>query len=138
KVVDGGGGADSMIGALGNDTYFVDNVADAVVESAGQGSDAVFALVSYGLSDNVETLVLQGAGSISGIGNALANSMFGNSGDNTLDGQGGADILTGNGGNDTFLFNAGQANGETVVDFAGNGGGTGGALGCGGHRAGGA
>ena len=47
--------------------------------------------------------------------------IFGNSGNNTLDGQGGADMLTGNAGNDTFVFHAGQANGDTVVDFAGNG-----------------
>ena len=33
----------------------------------------------------------------------------------------GADVLTGAVGNDTFLFNVGQANGDTVVDFAGNG-----------------
>jgi Ca2+-binding RTX toxin-like protein len=81
----------------------------------------VFAVVDYGLSDNVETLVLQGAGNINGIGNALGNAMFGNSGDNMLDGQGGGDVLTGNAGNDAFVFNAGQANGDTVVDFAGNG-----------------
>ena len=65
--------------------------------------------------------MLQGSADLSGTGNALANSIFGNSGNNTLDGQGGADILTGNAGNDTFVFNVGQANGDTVVDFAGNG-----------------
>ena len=32
-----------------------------------------------------------------------------------------ADSLTGNAGNDIFVFHAGQANGDTVVDFAGNG-----------------
>jgi len=69
----------------------------------------------------VETLVLQGGAGLQGFGNALANAMFGNSGNNTLDGGDGADILTGNAGNDTFVFHAGQANGDTVVDFAGNG-----------------
>jgi Ca2+-binding RTX toxin-like protein len=121
NLIDGGGGADTMIGGLGNDTYFVDNANDAVVESAGQGSDAVFASVNVALSDNVETLVQQGTANLSGTGNGLANVMFGNSGNNTLDGQGGADILTGNAGNDTFVFHVGQANGDTVVDFAGNG-----------------
>jgi hypothetical protein len=29
-------------------------------------------------------------------------------------------VLTGNAGNDTFVFRAGQGNGDTVVDFAGN------------------
>ena len=86
-----------------------------------QGNDAVFASVNYALSGNVETLVLQGSANLDGTGNALANSLFGNSGNNTLDGQGGADVLTGNAGNDTFVFNVGQANGDTVVDFAGNG-----------------
>jgi Ca2+-binding RTX toxin-like protein len=117
-----------MVGGLGNDTYFVDNAADAVVESAGQGNDAVFAFVNYGLTANVEALVLQGGADLGGTGNALANSIFGNSGNNTLDGQGGADILTGNTGNDTFVFNVGQANGDTVVDFAGNGAGVGDSL----------
>jgi Ca2+-binding RTX toxin-like protein len=69
----------------------------------------------------VEALVLQGADNLSGTGNALNNGIFGNSGDNTLNGGAGADALTGNAGNDTFVFSAGQANGDTVVDFAGNG-----------------
>src|SRR4051812_6736493 len=47
--------------------------------------------------------------------------MYGNSGNNILDGGGGADALTGNAGNDTFVFHAGQGNGDTVIDFAGNG-----------------
>jgi Ca2+-binding RTX toxin-like protein len=34
---------------------------------------------------------------------------------------GGTDVLTGNGGNDIFVFNVGQAGGDTIVDFAGNG-----------------
>jgi Ca2+-binding RTX toxin-like protein len=69
----------------------------------------------------VETLVQQGSADLGGTGNALANSIFGNSGNDTLDGQGAADVLTGNAGNDTFVFNIGQADGDTVVDFAGNG-----------------
>jgi Ca2+-binding RTX toxin-like protein len=68
-----------------------------------------------------EALVLQGSAAANGTGNALANSIFGNSGDNMLDGQSSADVLTGNAGNDTFTFIIGQGNGDTVVDFAGNG-----------------
>jgi hypothetical protein len=30
-------------------------------------------------------------------------------------------VLTGDAGDDTFVFHAGQADGDTVVDFAGNG-----------------
>jgi Ca2+-binding RTX toxin-like protein len=130
NLINGGGGADIMIGGAGNDTYFIDNVGDAVVENptATEGTDAVFSTVSNTLQANVETLVLQGAGNLNGTGNALNNSIFGNSGDNTLNGGAGADALTGNAGNDTFVFHAGQANGDTVVDFAGNDGAVGDAL----------
>src|SRR5262245_3270600 len=107
NLLDGRGGADTMVGGLGNDIYFVDNVGDAVFENVDEGADAVFSTVSYALSANVETLVLQGAGNLDGTGNGLANSIYGNSGDNRLDGQGGADALTGNAGNDAFVFTVG-------------------------------
>jgi RTX calcium-binding nonapeptide repeat (4 copies) len=110
-----------MNGGAGNDTYFVDNAGDVPFENANEGTDSVFASVGFTLTANVEALVLQGGGNISGTGNTLANSLFGNAGNNTLDGGGGADQLTGNGGNDTFVFRAGQAGGDNVIDFAGNG-----------------
>ena len=122
------GGADTMIGGAGNDAYFVDNAGDAVTEDANAGFDTVFSTADYTLAANVEQLVLQGSGNFAGIGNALANNIYGNSGDNTLDGGGGADILQGGAGNDTFVFNAGQAHGDMVLDFAGNGAATGDSL----------
>ena len=95
NLLDGGTGADAMLGGAGNDTYFVDNAADAVIENAGQGGDAVFASVNYGLTANVETLVMQGAADLQGFGNTLANSIFGNSGNNLIDGGAGADTMVG-------------------------------------------
>jgi Ca2+-binding RTX toxin-like protein len=121
NLLNGAGGPDIMIGGAGNDTYFVDNAGDRVIENPGEGTDAVFSTTNYGLPANVEALVLQGAGNLSGTGNSLANSIFGNSGDNTLDGGAGADVLTGNAGNDTFVFHKGEANGDLIVDFVGNG-----------------
>jgi Ca2+-binding RTX toxin-like protein len=121
NLINGGGGADIMLGGAGNDTYFVDNASDGVVENLNEGNDAVFASVTYALTANVETLVLQGSGNIDGYGNALANGMFGNAGANRLDGGAGADQLTGNTGNDVFAFQTGQASGDVVVDFIGNG-----------------
>jgi trimeric autotransporter adhesin len=110
NLIDGGGGADAMNGGAGNDTYFVDNTGDSVMESAGQGNDAVFASVNYGLTANVETLVLQGGADLQGFGNGLVNSVFGNSGNNLIDGGGSADAMAGGIGNDTyFVDNAGDA-----------------------------
>ena len=39
-----------MIGGAGNDTYFVDNTADAVVESANAGADIVYSIIRYTLT----------------------------------------------------------------------------------------
>jgi trimeric autotransporter adhesin len=128
NLLDGRGGADVMTGGAGNDTYFVDDAGDMVIENPNEGTDAVFATVDHTLAANVETLVLQGSGNLSGTGNALANSIYGNAGNNTLNGGGAADLLTGNDGNDTFVFNGGQGNGDSVVDFAGNGAAAGDAL----------
>jgi Ca2+-binding RTX toxin-like protein len=123
NLLNGEGGADIMLGGAGNDVYFVDNIGDQVIENLNEGTDAVFSTVDFTLSANVETLVLQGAGNLSGTGNTLDNKLFGNTGDNTLNGGVGADRLTGGAGNDTFVFNALQANGDTIIDFAGNGAG---------------
>jgi Ca2+-binding RTX toxin-like protein len=128
NLLSGGAAADMMAGGLGNDTYFVDDAADIVFENANEGIDAVFASDSYALAANVETLVLQGAGDLAGTGNAIANTLYGNGGDNALDGGADADVLIGDGGNDTFVFNVGEADGDIVVDFSGNGGGPGDSL----------
>jgi Ca2+-binding RTX toxin-like protein len=128
NLLNGAGGVDTMVGGAANDSYFVDDVADVVFENVNEGTDSVLASVSYTLSANVEALVLQGSANLNGTGNALPNSLFGNAGDNILDGGMGADVLQGGQGNDTFVFNMGQANGDTVVDFAGQGTATGDSL----------
>jgi Ca2+-binding RTX toxin-like protein len=121
NILDGGGGADTMIGGLGNDAYFVDNPGDVVIENANGGNDTVYSTVHLRIGANVENLILQGSADLQGYGNDLANALYGNAGNNILDGGGGPDMLTGGAGNDAFLFHPGEANGDTVVDFAGNG-----------------
>ena len=69
NLLDGLGGADVMAGGLGNDVYFVDDPGDRVIENPGEGTDAIFSTISRMLEPNVETLVLQGAGNLSGDGN---------------------------------------------------------------------
>jgi Ca2+-binding RTX toxin-like protein len=106
-VIDGGTGADDMHGNGGDDTYYVDNVGDAVHEFDGfflSGRDTVNATISYTLPELVDDLrLLDSGGAINGTGNALANEITGNSSDNVLQGRDGNDTLTGNGGADDLF-----------------------------------
>ncbi len=101
--LDGGAGPDALAGGTGDDMYIVDSVADSVVEAGNEGDDGVFSTVSHALADNVERLQLDGAASIDGTGNALANMIIGNAGANTLSGHAGNDVLAGRGGADHLL-----------------------------------
>ncbi|MCB8819118.1 hypothetical protein [Microvirga rosea] len=103
NLLDGGAGADLLTGRGGDDTYIVDDAGDVVAELADEGSDTVRASVSYGLSQNVENLILTGSGNINGSGNDAANVITGNDGNNILDGGAEADHLVGGLGNDTYL-----------------------------------
>ena len=124
NLLNGGLGIDGLIGGKGGDTYVIDNSFDQIVEYANEGTDAVYANVSYQLGENLETLFLSGD-AIQGYGNSGVNSIVGTAGNNGIDGRGGADVLTGNGGIDTFIFNRGEMNGDTIMDFDGEGAGSG-------------
>ncbi len=45
------------------------------VENASEGTDTVFSTAHLALSENVETLVLQGSADLQGYGNSLANTV---------------------------------------------------------------
>ena len=133
--LDGKAGADTMIGGEGNDTYYVDNPKDSIVEedsaqsNAGE-SDLVYSTASsYTLPVNVENLIIDGKSKGNATGNELNNHITGNAAVNTLVGMGGDDIfdsgssndtLTGGDGYDTYIFSSGikgSKNVDTIKDF---------------------
>jgi Ca2+-binding RTX toxin-like protein len=128
--LNGGAGADVLVGGTGNDTFAVDNAGDVVKENVGEGTDTVYASVSYTLTANSEIEFLRanaGATGLSLTGNTLNNSLLGGTGNDTLNGGAGNDTLTGGAGNDSLNGGAGAdvlvggtGNDTFVVDNAGD------------------
>ncbi|MEQ1953265.1 S8 family serine peptidase [Mesorhizobium yinganensis] len=109
-TLDGGKGIDILEGGAGDDKLIVDDAADVIVETAGNGSaDRVMARVSYVLAadDDIELLTTtssSGSTAINLTGNALKQEIIGNAGVNILaDGGGAGDLLRGLGGNDVYI-----------------------------------
>ncbi|HEX8667785.1 MAG TPA: M10 family metallopeptidase C-terminal domain-containing protein [Allosphingosinicella sp.] len=121
NVLNGAEGADRLEGGAGNDTYYVDNAGDVVIESsASGGTDTVRSSVSFVMAGQyVENLFLTGGNAVNGTGNGLANAITGNGAANTLSGGAGSDTLTGGAGADRFLFDAalGAGNIDKITDF---------------------
>lgn len=107
-ILDGESGADYMAGGEGNDTYYVDQIGDTVVECYGEGTDTVFTAIDYTAGDNIENLTLLGDKDLNLTGNSLDNLLHGNDGNNILLGGDGCDQIFGHDGND--LLNGGSGN----------------------------
>ena len=98
-------GADLLVGGAGDDTFYVNNALDQVVELRGEGVDEVRSSISFSLrtnSQHLEALTLTDAEDINGTGNGLDNTIIGNRGDNSLNGAWGYDTLFGGAGDDTL------------------------------------
>ena len=139
NILTGLGGADYLVGGLGNDKYYVDEL-DFIAESVGGGDDWVFVPGTYVLRDGVEveTLVAVDQNSLDPVnltGNEFGQSLYGSQGANSLNGGLGNDYLVGLGGNDFLLGGGGNDNlaggqgndlyyvdaGDAIVETAGEG-----------------
>jgi Ca2+-binding RTX toxin-like protein len=116
--LNGGAGNDFLVGGLGDDRYVVAAAGDQTIEAAGQGTDTVVTFINWTLGNNIERLEMQGAGNLSGTGNALNNTLVGNSGNNLLNGGAGNDFMVGGAGNDIFVV---AAAGDSTIENAGGG-----------------
>ncbi len=111
-----------MIGAAGNDVYWVDSMADVFSEGVSAGTDTVRTVFTTKLLNaieevpaldnanliNFENIILEGSANFDAIGDTLDNQLTGNSGNNFLFGRGGADTILGQAGND--FINGGDGN----------------------------
>src|SRR2546422_7423477 len=91
------GGAGDFSGGPGDDTYYVDNPKEIVVELQNQGTDTVYSATSYTLPDNVENLRWWSPFNFSSDGLLVFK---GNASDNILEGP---MVLDGGAGNDTLI-----------------------------------
>jgi Ca2+-binding RTX toxin-like protein len=102
-LLDGAAAADLLVGAGGDDSYFVDDPADMIVENPGGGTDTVRAdLAFYQMAANVEIGVVWRASGATLQGHDAGVILFGNAGPDTLIGGGGNDQFAGGSGNDTI------------------------------------
>ncbi|GAB6843579.1 calcium-binding protein [Methylorubrum rhodinum] len=118
-ILDGGAGADELLGLAGNDTYYVDNVGDRVYEYANSGTDTVITSFGFALTaaSAVETLKFadnRAAGVLELIGNEIGQTLVGNGGASRLSGLGGDDTYIVD-GNDDRVFEAVDFGNDTVV-----------------------
>jgi Ca2+-binding RTX toxin-like protein len=136
-TLQGTAGSDYLFGGDGDDVYYVDSIADVVVESSATGGyDWVSSSISWTLDDYQEKLTLTGTGDINGFGNDLNNVIYGNSATNLLSGgagndymhdgsSGSEDRLDGGAGNDTMEGGLGNdiyfvdSTADKIVDMAG-------------------
>jgi Ca2+-binding RTX toxin-like protein len=102
-------------GAFADFNMTVD-VTDVLGEDVlGDGRDNTF----WGGAEN--DFLRGGAGNDTLKGGGGQDTLEGGDGNDVLNGGAGADILKGNSGEDVFVFQKGEANGDTIIDFWGQG-----------------
>ncbi|WP_281024000.1 hypothetical protein [Microvirga flavescens] len=121
--------ADTMVGGLGNDTYWIRNHTDRAIEynGTGEGWDTAIITVSEydtSLLKNIENIIfkLDGTdGDDSLRGGEGNDTLYGGKGNDTIDGLGGDDSLNGGADNDKIYGGGGNdsidaGSGNDIVD----------------------
>jgi len=109
-VDSGGGGGDILIGANGDNTFWVKDFTDVVQVADGlTGVKSIVAWSSYQLPDNVQNLTAYGAHNYVA-GNDLDNLLQTGNDANNMYGGAGNDVLVGGFGANAFLVVAGEGN----------------------------
>jgi hypothetical protein len=80
-----------MDGGAGNDTFYVDNPVDRVIEAAGGGFDRLYTTASYALQTGQEVeflraLDIAATEQLSLVGNSIGQTIGGNAGANAIEG----------------------------------------------------
>jgi serralysin len=115
-VLDGGPGADTLAGGQEDDTYYIDDVGDLVIEEGSGGYDTIVTSIHANLQNysHVEVLKAEdGSGNLNLTGGNLNDTLLGNLGRNVLNGGGGADTLRGGDGEDVYYI---DAEGDTIIE----------------------
>lgn len=110
-VLDGGMGADEMIGGVSGQTFVIDDVGDVIrFHALGNPIGNVESYISYAAPDYIRNITLRGSQGISATGNDL---------NNTLDGSqnSAANALSGGTGDDIYILGVG----DTIVESVGGG-----------------
>src|SRR3954465_5348879 len=102
-LLQGFGGAGTMAGGAGNDTYIV-GTGDVLSDTGGV--DTVLSDVTWALADGFENLQLIGTGNINVTGNELGNLAIGNAGNNYFNLRAGDDTIQAGAGNDWIDMSA--------------------------------
>lgn len=111
--IDGGLGADLLIGSGVDDIYVIDNIGDRLIEpDVGTSMDTVEASISYSIANmaSLENITLIGTDDIYARGNDLANRLDGST-------SSGSNRLIGGDGDDIYVISIG----DIVVESHGGG-----------------
>ncbi|MCG9481592.1 putative Ig domain-containing protein [Acinetobacter pittii] len=119
--LDGGDGADHLIGGLGDDIFIVDEQDTYEENDLNGGYDTIYIAKNFDLAlNNFEAITLLGNQNINTYGDEFDNKLIGNSGNNYIDGRAGSDYMQGGIGNDYYVVDTTETigtdeNGNTYI-----------------------